>query len=156
MPNHEIEVKEGVPIMFLRNLNPNEGLCNGTCLIITHCYLFLIEGLIITDNKIGEKVKIPWINMNLADKTIHFILKRKKFPIAVRYEITINRSQGQIVKNVGLYLPYPVFSYGKLYVAVSRMTSPGGLKIVCANEDEISVGYTKNIVYREIFNDIHY
>lgn len=156
MPNHEIELKEGVPIMLLRNLNPKKGLCNGTRLIVTQCCPFLIEGLIITGNKIGKKVYIPRINMTPADKTIPFKLKRKQFPIAVCYAMTINKIQGQTVKNVGLYLPNPVFSHGQLYVAVSRVTSPTGLKIVCANEDETSIGYTKNIVYHEIFNDMQY
>ncbi|KAK1361035.1 hypothetical protein POM88_045509 [Heracleum sosnowskyi] len=55
LPNHELEIKLGVPIMLLRNLNPKKGLCNGTRLIVTRCYPFLIEGLIITGNKIGEK-----------------------------------------------------------------------------------------------------
>lgn len=154
MPNHELELKEGVPIMLLRNLNPKKGLCNGTRLIVTRCYTFVIEGLIITGNKIGEKVYIPRISMSPADKTIPFKLKRKQFPVAVCYAMTINKSQGQTVKNVGLYLPSPVFSHGQLYVAVSRVTSPTGLKIVCVSEDEACVGYTKNIVYHEIFNDI--
>lgn len=38
MPNHEINVKVGAPIMLLRNLNAKnakKGLCNGTRLIIT-------------------------------------------------------------------------------------------------------------------------
>lgn len=156
IPNHEIEVKEGVPIMLLRNLNPKKGLCNGTRLIVTRCYPFLIEGLIITGNRIGKKVYIPRINMTPSDKTIPFKLTRKQFPIAVCYAMTINKSQGQTVKNVGLYLPNPVFIHGQLYVVISRVTSPLGLKIVCANKDENSVGYTKNIVYHEIFNDIHY
>ncbi|KAK1362581.1 ATP-dependent DNA helicase [Heracleum sosnowskyi] len=54
LPNHELKVKEGVAIMLLRNLNPKKGLCNGTCLIVTRCYKFLIEGLIITGNKMLE------------------------------------------------------------------------------------------------------
>ncbi|KAK1403887.1 ATP-dependent DNA helicase [Heracleum sosnowskyi] len=154
LPNHELEIKLGVPIMLLRNLNPKKGLCNGTRLIVTRCYPFLIEGLIITGNKIGEKTYIPRICMTPADKTLPFVLKRKQFPVAICYAMTVNKSQGQTVKNVGLYLPNPVFSHGQLYVAISRVTSPTGLKIVCVNDDDISDGYTKNIVYHEIFNDI--
>ena len=29
-PPSELKLKVGVPIMLLRNLNPSEGLCNGT------------------------------------------------------------------------------------------------------------------------------
>lgn len=92
--------------------------------------------------------------MSPADKTMPFVLKRKQFPIVVCYAMTINKSQGQTVKNVGLYLPKPVFSHDQLYVAVSRVTSPTGLKIVYVNEEDMYDGYTKNIVYHEYFNDI--
>lgn len=154
LPNHELELKVGTPIMLLRNLNPKRGLCNGTRLIVTRCYPFLLEDLIITGNKIGELTYIPRISMSPADKTLPFVLKRKQFPVSACYAMTINKSQGQTVKNVGLYLPKPVFSHGQLYVAVSRVTSPQGLRIVCVDEDPKCAGYTKNIVYREIFRDI--
>nr|XP_017234917.1 PREDICTED: uncharacterized protein LOC108208855 isoform X2 [Daucus carota subsp. sativus] len=154
VPNHELELKVGVPIMLLRNLNPKKGLCNGTRLIVTQCCPFVIEGMIITGNKTGEKTYIPRICMSPADKTMPFVLKRKQFPISVCYAMTINKSQGQTVKNVGLYLPKPVFCHGQLYVAVSRVTSPSGLKIVSVNEEDMCDGYTKNVVYQEIFNNI--
>lgn len=112
VPNHELELKVGVPIMLLRNLNPKKGLCNGTRLIVTQCYRFVIEALIITGNKIGEKTYIPRICMSPADKTMPFLLKRKQFPVVVCYAMT----------NVGLYLPKAVLCLGQLYVAVSRVT----------------------------------
>ncbi|WOH15307.1 hypothetical protein DCAR_0934844 [Daucus carota subsp. sativus] len=68
--------------------------------------------------------------------------------------MTINNSQGQTVRNVGLYLPKPVFSHGQIFVAVSRVTSPEGLKILCVDEDEKHIGFTKNIVYKEIFDNL--
>lgn len=140
--------------MLLRNLNPKKGLCNGTRLIVTRCYPFLIEALIITGNKIGDTTYIPRISMSPADKTFPFLLKRKQFPVAVSYAMTINKSQGQTVKNVGLYLPKPVFSHGHIYVAVSSVTSPNGLKIACVDEDAAFAGYTRNIVFPEIFDNI--
>ncbi|KAK1396108.1 hypothetical protein POM88_005971 [Heracleum sosnowskyi] len=38
--------------------------------------------------------------------------------------------------------------------AVSRVTSPNGLKIVTGGEDVRTNGYTRNIVYREVFQNI--
>lgn len=75
MPNHQIELKIGAPIMLLRNLNPKKGLCNGTRLIVTQCYPFLIEAVIITGNKIGDTTYIPRITMTPADTTYTFVLK---------------------------------------------------------------------------------
>jgi len=35
--------------------------------------------------------------------------------------MTINKSQGQSLGFVGLYLPTPIFSHGQPYVTVSRV-----------------------------------
>jgi ATP-dependent DNA helicase PIF1 len=34
LPDHHLKLKVGCPVMILRNLNPSNGLCNGTRLII--------------------------------------------------------------------------------------------------------------------------
>ena len=67
-----------------------------------------------------------------------------------------NKSQGQTLKNVGLYLPRPVFGHGQLYVALSRVGDPRFIKVLVMDtreqgrdEEETSV-FTVNIVYPEI------
>lgn len=154
IPNHELELKVGAPIVLLRNIAPNKGLCNGTRLIITQLCSRVIEGMIISGNHIGEKAFIPRICMRPTDSTLPFMFKRVQFPIALCYAMTVNKSQGQTVKSVGLYLPRPVFSHGQLYVAISRVTSPSGLHIVCENNSHPIYGMTKNVVYHEIFNSL--
>lgn len=61
--------------------------------------------------------------------------------------MTINKSQGQTLNNVGVYLKKPVFTHGQLYVAISRVTSKEGLKILIENENGQCDDKTKNIVY---------
>ena len=70
------------------------------------------------------------------------------------FAMTINKSQGQTLQYVGVYLPKPVFSHGQLYVAISRVTSPSGLRFLICNKKSVPNKMTKNIVYREVFNDV--
>jgi ATP-dependent exoDNAse (exonuclease V) alpha subunit len=59
-----------------------------------------------------------------------FQFKRKQFPIRLSFAMTVNKSQGQTIPNVGVYLPAPVFSHGQLYVAMSRATNRTNIKIL--------------------------
>ncbi|GBO41691.1 hypothetical protein AVEN_149160-1 [Araneus ventricosus] len=43
--------------------------------------------------------------------------------------MTVNKSQGQTFDQVGIYLDEPVFSHGRLYVALSRSRIPNHVKI---------------------------
>jgi len=50
--------------------------------------------------------------------------------VKLSFAITINKSQGQTIPNVEIYLPRHVFSHGKLYVALSRGVSQASTKIL--------------------------
>ena len=154
LPPHKLQLKVGVPIMLLRNVNLEGGLCNGTRMIVTNLMSKVIEAEIITGTRVGEKVYIPRIPLTHKDPNYPFIFKRKQFPIKVCYAMTINKSQGQSLNKIGVYLPQPVFSHGQLYVALSRATSPNGLKILFTPDPDHPPHMTKNIVYKEFLHRI--
>lgn len=82
-PHHKIILKEGVPIMLLRNLNQSEGLCNGTRLVISRLGQMIIEAKIITGNHKGKIVLIPRIALTLKTTKWPFILERRQYPIKI-------------------------------------------------------------------------
>jgi ATP-dependent DNA helicase PIF1 len=158
LPPHKLKLKHGSIVMLLRNVNLNNGLCNGTRLIIEDMREFTIFAKIITGNQNGTHVIIPRINLSPSIEEIPFHMTRRQFPIRLAHAMTINKSQGQSFKSVGVYLPTPVFSHGQLYVALSRVINKNNLKIHIPlkpdknikKSDENTVIYTKNIVYTEI------
>ncbi|KNZ76296.1 hypothetical protein J132_10574 [Termitomyces sp. J132] len=66
--------------------------------------------------------------------------------------MTINKSQGQLVKHAGLDLQSGVFAHGQLYVALSRCTSGDCIKVIL--DPENTSRKTANIVYQEILNGL--
>lgn len=147
LPPFKLDLKVGCPIMLLRNIAPKDGLCNGTRLVVVKCADFVIEAQILTGDKHGNRVFIPRISLAPSSSESVVKMTRRQFPVRLAYAMTINKSQGQSVKFVGLDLRTPVFSHGQLYVALSRCTSSDRIFILLPTD---SIDSTMNIVYPEV------
>ena len=147
-PRHIITLKPGMPLMLLRNLNPKEGLCNGTKLI----FISTINNRILVCKKAGtnEQVLIPRIKFLPDTGEYTYDWARLQFPVRVAFATTINKSQGQTLSQVGVWIPSPVFNHGQLYVACSRVGKPTALNIAIKQEPGQPVDQTDNIIFKEV------
>ncbi|PIA52690.1 hypothetical protein AQUCO_01000511v1 [Aquilegia coerulea] len=63
-------------------------------------------------------------------------MARRQFSVRLAFAMSINKSQGQSVKFVGIDLRDNVSSHGQLYVALSRCTSSNRISVLLSREDD--------------------
>ncbi|XP_029124910.1 uncharacterized protein LOC109787689 [Cajanus cajan] len=121
-PPHNLKVKKGAPLMLLRNIDPKAGLYNGTKLLCRGFFMNMLDVEILTGHNAGKRYFLPRIKHKTTESAgLPFVLIRKQFPVKLSFAITINKSQGQTIPNVRIYIPRHVFGHGQLYVALSRV-----------------------------------
>jgi ATP-dependent DNA helicase PIF1 len=151
LPPSQLLLKLGAPVMLLRNLCPQEGLCNGTWMVVTSLQTHCIEVRLLGGDFDGQLRVIPRIKLSVTDSSLGISFSCKQFPVCLCFVMTINKSQGQSFHTVGLDLQTPVFTHGQFYVAVSRTSSIEGLSILLP---EHSGSKTLNVTYPEVLVDL--
>jgi hypothetical protein len=154
LPLAKLTLKPGCPIMLLRNLDPSKGLCNGTRMILNQIRPRVLDCTVISGDPrfSGNRVLIPRISLTPSNETLPIPLRRRQFPVRLAFAMTINKSQGQSVKHVGLDLRSAVFSHGQLYVALSRCTSANRIRVLLPETS--GNRRTPNFVYKEVLNGL--
>lgn len=152
LPLAQLKLKIGCPLMLLRNLDPTNGLCNGTRMILLKIQSRVLECRILGGKHKCHIAFIPRISLEPSNEELPIKLRRTQFPVCLAFSMTVNKSQGQSVQNVGLDLQTPVFSHGQLYVALSRCTSGECIKVLFPEGQRTTS--TINIVYPEVLTSV--
>ena len=104
VPAHYIKLKKGAPIMLLRNLDPARGHVNGTRYVIKSLHRHVIYAEIAVGPYKGNDIMIPRILFHPKDRSLPISMERRQFPVRLCFSVTSNKSQGQTMKHVGIYL----------------------------------------------------
>ncbi|KAI7962555.1 hypothetical protein MJO28_000649 [Puccinia striiformis f. sp. tritici] len=148
LPEHIIKMKVGMPLVITRNLRIGAGICNGSRMLVTKIGFGYLCGTLISGPRLGDEVQIPRVKLhNKSSPRAGLSFYRWQFPVAPAYAMSFNKSQGQTLSRVGVYLGSDVFAHGQLYVALSRVSDKANLLVV---KPAIRDGVV-NMVHKRIF-----
>ena len=149
-------MKKGCIVLLLRNLNPREGLANGTRVIVLNMYNHLVEVQIVGGPHAGKVALIPRITKNCEDD-LPFTLQRRQFPLKLAFAMTINKSEvpgSDAAQRGSLPSVSGVCAHGQLYTALSRVGDPSSIKALIKDSKRADGRtYTSNAVYRQVTCD---
>ena len=162
VPPHVMVLKEGSMIMLMRNMDAKRGHVNGARYIVRKLKPHVILAELAEGPYKGNEVAIPRFIFIPEDPRIPIEWHRKQFPVKPCFAITSNKSQGQTLQKIGIYVKNDFFGHGQLYVAMSRVGNPQCLQFFKPpplNNDKKKKSavqdlplYVSNVVYPEVLS----
>ena len=147
-PPHDLSLKIGALVFFIRNINFDNGLVNGKRGIIRGVSRRIIDVEVICDGSPIVKISRICFEIKVGSRGITF--HRYQFPVRLCYAMSINKAQGQTLQQVGLDLRGDVFCHGQLYVALSRTTCRDNILCLVHPDRFIdNVPHVHNVVYSD-------
>ncbi len=80
-PPHRLRLKEGVPVMLLRNMGGHDGACNGTQLIVKHIGQHVLVTEFARGQHKGQILALPRIPLSPSDSVGSIKWIRRQFPV---------------------------------------------------------------------------
>lgn len=129
----EINVKNGAKIMYLINSKDDNNLFNGTLgIFVSHqgCHYIRVGNV----DYALERVVVSKKEYVYDKKSDSLMLKEigeiEQYPIKLAYALSIHKAQGLTFDEVTVDLSRPCFQKGQMYVSLSRVKTPEGLRII--------------------------
>ncbi|XP_062193514.1 uncharacterized protein LOC133896893 [Phragmites australis] len=87
LPPHVLKLKVNCSVILLRNIDPTNGLCNETRLVVRGFQRNAIDAEIVLGQHAGKRIFLPRIPLCPSDDEMFpFRFKRKQFPIKLRHD----------------------------------------------------------------------
>ena len=159
LPLHRLSLKVDMLVMLLRNIRPPV-MCNETRVRITRIAEHVLKAEIIADKSQGTSILISRIPLNSKDdevnknrrKTVPCQFTRRQYSIRSAFDMTINKSQGQSLRYVGIDIQTrECFTHGQLYVAVFKVTKKCNLYMITSETGPLdALRLIRNIQWKEV------
>lgn len=130
----KLEVKKGALVFFIKN-NYEKGYINGTLGAIVDFDVFNVPIVETTD---GSRIKAERMDWHFEDADGKPKASVSQIPLRLAWAITVHKSQGMTLEAAEIDLSR-AFEPGQGYVALSRITTLSGLKLMGMNDTALSV-----------------
>ena len=136
-----LELKVGAQVMLIWNLNVSAGLANGALGKVVAMYPNAVE--VKFANGITEMIEPQ--SWEIAERELvggkmmkKVIASRRQIPLKLAYYCTAHKTQSLTLDRIEIDMSR-AFAEGQIYVALSRVRSPEGLRIVGFDKSKIKV-----------------
>jgi ATP-dependent DNA helicase PIF1 len=130
---NEIRVKDGCKIMYLVNSQEYNTLRNGTLGTFhsrDNLYFIRVGNIDYALEPVSITKKEYVYNKTADALQLQEIGSITQYPFKLAYALSIHKSQGLTFDEVTIDLQRPCFQQGQIYVALSRVRTPEGLRII--------------------------
>lgn len=124
-----LQLKQGAKVMLVRNI-PELGVYNGTMAIVTG---FSENGLPCVTLESNRTIEVDYESWSILDENNQVLAEYVQIPLCLAWAISVHKSQGMTLSAAKIDLGR-TFEHGQGYVALSRLRTLAGLRLISFNE----------------------
>lgn len=142
----ELSLKKGSQVMCIKNIDLDDGICNGSTGIVTD-FDRDNNPIVKFNHTIRVIQRETWLSETIAGFGI------TQIPLILAWAVTIHKSQGATLEMAEVDIGSSVFTDGQTYVALSRVKSIDGLYIQSFNPSKINANEKVNEFYKRFYEE---